>query len=55
MFSREQPVRRARQPRHQTLFDAPQASAKSDSPHIYRIGQGSIFLTDVYELYAPEK
>jgi hypothetical protein len=61
VFSQEQPVRRAHQPRHRTLSGAHRTVqctiglCKSDSLRIYRIGQGSILLIDVYELYAPEK
>jgi hypothetical protein len=54
-FSRERPVRRARQPGHRTLSGAPQVGA-SLTRLIFRVmAHRSIFLKDVYELYAPEK
>jgi hypothetical protein len=54
-FSRERPVRRAHQPGHRTLFGAPQTGANLTRPIFIEMTQESIFLTDVYGPYAPEK
>jgi hypothetical protein len=54
-FSRERHVRRAHQPGHWTLFGALQTGASLTRPIFIEMTQGSIFLTDVYGPYAPEK
>jgi hypothetical protein len=54
-FSRERLVHQAHQSGHQTLSDAPQTGASLIFPIFIEVAQGSIFLIDVYELYAPEK
>jgi hypothetical protein len=54
-FSRELSVRRARQAGHWALSGAPQAGASLIRPIFIEMAQGSIFLTNVYELDTHEK
>jgi hypothetical protein len=42
-------------PVHTGQSGAPQAGSSLTRPIIIEMAPGSIFLTDVYELYAPEK